>query len=273
MGVVYEALQCRANRVVALKTIRGDADLQPEQLERFRVEVQAAARLRHPNIVKVYEVGEVGGRPYFSLELLPGGSLHERLAAAPMAPRPAAELLAALARAVDAAHSAGIVHRDLKPANVLFDAEGTPYVTDFGLAKRLGAEDSQTVTGQVMGTPSYMAPEQASGNIREVGPAADIYALGAILYEMLTARPPFKGATPAGTVRWVTPRAPPSPSRLQPRVPRDLETVCLKCLRKEPGRRYATAGELADDLQRFLDGQPVRARRTPAWECGVKWAR
>jgi tetratricopeptide (TPR) repeat protein len=273
MGVVYEALQCRANRVVALKTIRGEADLRPDQLERFRFEVQAAARLRHPNIVRVYEVGEVDGRPYFSLELLAGGSLKARLADAPMAPRPAAELLAALALAVDAAHAAGIVHRDLKPSNVLFDTEGTPNVTDFGLAKRLESEEGQTLTGQVMGTPCYMAPEQARGDNRAVGPAADIYSLGAILYEMLTGRPPFKGATSSETIYLVISQDPPAPSRLQPRVPRDLETICLKCLRKEPWRRYETARMLADDLRRFLAGQPVRARRTPAWERGVKWAR
>ncbi len=243
MGVVYEALQSRANRLIALKMIRGDAHVRPEQLQRFRAEAQAVARLRHPNVVQIFEVGEAEGHPYFSLELLAGGTLKARLAEAPLPPRPAAELTMVLAGAIHAAHQAGIVHRDLKPANILFDCDDTPKIADFGLAKRLEIEDGQTITGQVMGTPSYMAPEQASGKNREVGPSADVYALGAILYEVLTGRPPFKGTSTSETLLMVISEDPVPPSRLQPRLPRDLETICLKCLAKEPARRYETALE------------------------------
>ena len=273
MGVVYKALQRRANRIVALKMIRGDAQLLPEQLDRFRAEVQAAARLKHPNVVQIYDVGEVDGRPYFSLEFLEGGSLKDLLARSPMSSRAAADNLAGLARAADAAHRAGIIHRDLKPSNVLFDAQGTPRIADFGLAKRIEDDEGQTLPGQVVGTPSYMSPEQARGERRAIGPGTDIYALGAILYEMLTGRPPFRGATSSETIHLVVTQEPLAPSRLQPRVPRDLETICLKCLRKEPEDRYHSACQLADDLDRFLAGKPIHARRTPAWERAAKWAR
>ena len=273
MGVVYEALQSRANRIIALKMIRGDAHVRPEQLQRFRAEAQAVARLRHPNVVQIFEVGEVEGLPYFSLELLAGGTLKARLAEAPLPPRPAAELLVVLAGAVHAAHQAGIVHRDLKPANILFDLDDTPKIADFGLAKRLEVEDGQTITGQVMGTPSYMAPEQASGKNREVGPSADVYALGAILYEVLTGRPPFKGTSTSETLLMVLTQDPLPPSRLQPRLPRDLETICLKCLHKEPQKRYASAQTLADDLERFLERRPIKARPTPMPERAAKWVR
>jgi tetratricopeptide (TPR) repeat protein/predicted Ser/Thr protein kinase len=272
MGVVYRARHRGLNRLVALKVIRGDAFARPDLLRRFRTEAEAVARLRHEHIVQVYDVGEIGGQPFVALELLEGGTLAAKLAGTPQPDRQAAEMARALARAVHAAHRAGIVHRDLKPLNVLLDEAGRPKVADFGLAKRLEAESGQTQSGQVIGTPSYMAPEQAGGR-GAVGPAADVYALGAILYEMLTGRPPFKGPTPQATIHQVLHDDPVPPSRLQPRVSRDLETVCLKCLAKDPHRRYASAADLAADLDRFLDGRPVLARRTPAWEVGVKWAR
>ncbi len=273
MGVVYEALQCRANRRIALKMIRSDAEVRPEQLLRFQFEAQAVARLRHPNVVQIYEVGEVAGFPYFSLELLGGGTLKDRLSAARMPPREAAALIADLARAVAAAHHAGIIHRDLKPSNVLFDTDGTPKVVDFGLSKQLDSEDGQTMTGQVMGTPSYMSPEQAGGRNREVGPASDIYGLGAILYEVMAGRPPFKGTNATETLLMVLTEDPTPPSRLQPRLPRNLETICLKCLSKEPRRRYATADALAEDLGRYLAGKPILARPVSRAERAWKWAR
>jgi eukaryotic-like serine/threonine-protein kinase len=273
MGVVYQSRQRRLDRLVALKTIRAGPQASPEGLTRFRFEAEAVARLHHANIVQIYDIGEVGGLPYLSLELLEGGSLADRLAGTPQPGRQAAELVHTLALAMHTAHQAGIVHRDLKPSNILFDRDGIPKITDFGLAKRLEVEGGETRTGQVMGTPSYMAPEQAQGRIKEVGPAADVYALGAILYEMLTGRPPFKGTTPSETAWQVVYEEPVSPSRLVSRVPRDLETICLKCLAKEPPRRYTSAAALADDLRRFLAGQTILARRTPAWERGAKWGR
>jgi serine/threonine protein kinase/tetratricopeptide (TPR) repeat protein len=275
MGVVYQATQRALKRPVALKMIRADRHVDPAQLGRFRVEAEALGRLRHPHVVQIYEIGESGGVPYFSLELLEGGTLAERLDGAPMSPRPAAELTVTLARTMAAVHRVGIVHRDLKPSNVLFDAAGTPKVTDFGLAKRLEDEEGegQTISGQVMGTPSYMAREQALGQTTRIGPPADIYALGAILYEMLTGRPPFRAPSSMETLGQVIFDEPVRPSRLQPRVPRDLETIGLKCLAKSPARRYATGDDLADDLERFLAGRPIRARPTPVWEHAAKWAR
>ena len=199
MGVVYKARQRGLNRLVALKMIIGGPQGRADLLARFRIEAEAVARLRHPNILQIYDIGEVDGLPFVSLELLEGGGLDDRLAGTPQPGRFGAGLVATLARAVHAAHQAGIVHRDLKPTNVLFNAEGVPKITDFGLAKRLESDSRQTETGQIMGSPSYMAPEQARGEGKAVGPAADIYALGAILYEMLTGRPPFKGETPIDT--------------------------------------------------------------------------
>ena len=212
----------------------------PEHRERFRIEAEAVARLRHPNIVQIYDFGEADGCPFVTLELLEGGSLADRLKGTTQPSRAAAELVATLALAMHAAHQAGIVHRDLKPANVLFDRDGTPKITDFGLAKRLEVDEGQTQTGQIMGTPSYMAPEQAQGDVRKIGPPADIYALGAILYEMLTGRPPFKGASLMATLHQVVYDDVVPPSRIEPRIARDLETICLKCLQKEPQKRYAT---------------------------------
>ena len=231
------------------------------------------ARLRHPHVIQIYDIGEAEGLPYVSLELLEGGSLDDRLGGTPRPGREAAELIITLAEAIQVAHDAGIVHRDLKPSNVLFTRDGVPKVTDFGLAKRMESDSKQTESGAIMGSPSYMAPEQARGHTKDVGPAADIYALGAILYEMLTGRPPFKGETPIETIRQVVETEAVPPSRLVPRIARDLETICLKCLNKEPARRYESAQALADDLARFLGGQTIHARRTPLLERGAKWSR
>jgi WD40 repeat protein/tRNA A-37 threonylcarbamoyl transferase component Bud32 len=273
MGVVYKARQAKLNRLVALKMILAGAHAGSQELTRFKLEAQAIARLRHPNIVQVFEVGEHEGQPYFSLEFVEGGSLAGKLGGSPLPPREAAPLLRALAAALHDAHQKGVVHRDLKPHNVLLTEDRTPKVTDFGLAKRLDEDSGQTRDGAVMGTPSYMAPEQARGRTREIGPAADVYALGAILYELLTGRPPFRGATVIDTLDQVCSQEPVAPSRLVPRCPRDLETICLKCLEKEPARRYASARELADDLDRFLKGEPITARPVTAWERARKWAR
>jgi len=272
MGIVYKARQQGLNRLVALKMIIGGSQARVDLRARFRVEAEAVARLRHPNILQIYDIGELDGSPFVALELLEGGDLDDRLAGTPQPGGQAADLVATLARAVQAAHQARIVHRDLKPTNVLFTADGVPKIADFGLAKRLESDSRQTETGQIMGSPSYMAPEQARGHSKEVGPAADVYALGAILYEMLTGRPPFKGETPMETIRQVTDDDPVPPSRLVPRVARDLETICLKCLHKEPQKRYGSARELADDLDRYRDGMPIRARRTPLWERELKWS-
>ncbi len=270
MGVVYRARQAALNRDVALKVVLGGGMASPLTRVRFLREAESLARLNHPNVVQVYEVGEAGGTLYFAMELVEGGPLAERLAGEPQAPRHAAEMAERLARGVQAAHAAGVVHRDLKPGNVLLTADGTPKITDFGLAKWLGDDDGHTRTGDIMGTPSYMAPEQAEGR-REIGTAADVWALGVILYEMLTGRPPFKGATRLETMEQVRLREPVSPRALNPGVPRDLETITLKCLAKDPGRRYAGAGELADDLRRWIDGVPILARPAGPAERAWKW--
>jgi WD40 repeat protein len=262
MGVVYKSIHLPLNRVVALKMIRVAASR--EDVARFRGEAEAAARLRHPNIVTVYEVGDFASRdgqprPYLAMEFLEGGSLAQKLAGRPLPPHQAAELLEALARAVQHAHEARVVHRDLKPGNVLFDSTGQPRVADFGLARLLDRDVQQTGSGAVLGTPSYMAPEQASGRSRKAGPAADVYSLGAILYECLTGRPPFTGATVMDVLQQVLADDPIPPHNLAPKTPRDLETITLKCLNKEPERRYGSARELADDLARFLRGARVLA--------------
>ncbi len=273
MGIVYKALQTDLNRLVALKMILAGAHAGPEERARFRREAEAVARLQHPNVVQIYQVGEQDGLPFFSLELAAGGSLADQLRGTPQPARPAAELAETLARAVQAAHERGIVHRDLKPANVLLTREGTPKITDFGLAKCLDVEGSPSATGDIMGTPNYMAPEQAAGKVKQIGPAADVWALGAILYELLTARPPFVGETALDTLGQVMMQEPVPPRRLQPKVPRDLETVCLECLRKEPAKRYASALALAEDLRRFLDGRPIQARPVGPAARALKWAR
>jgi hypothetical protein len=273
MGVVYQARQRKLDRLVALKMILAGAHAGLEELARLRSEAAALARLQHPNVVQIHEVGEHDGCPFLALEYVTGGSLEQKLDGTPLPARAAAELVQTLAGAVHAAHQRGVVHRDLKPANVLLTAEGAPKVTDFGLAKRLDAPAGGTQSGVIVGTPSYMAPEQAAGRSREIGPAADVYALGAVLYELLTGRPPFRAPTALDTLLQVQTAEPVPPSRFQPGVPRDLETVCLKCLRKEPHQRYGSAEGLADDLQRFLTGAPVSARPVGAWERGVKWVR
>jgi WD40 repeat protein len=270
MGVVYQARQISLNRVVALKMIAAGADA--EELARFRQEAEALASLHHPNLVQVYEVGRQDGRPFLALEYVAVGSLAARLDGTPLPPGRSAGLVETLARAVHAAHEAGIVHRDLKPANILLAADGTPKITDFGLAKRLDRDAGLTRTGTIAGTPGYMAPEQASPD-GPVGPATDVYALGAILYELLTGRPPFRGSDPLETLFQVRARDPVPPRTLAAGVPADLETVCLKCLEKDPARRYPSAAALADDLHRFLAGEPVTARPVGALGRAARWAR
>jgi WD40 repeat protein/serine/threonine protein kinase len=297
MGVVYKARHTWLDRIVALKMILAGGYAGEQERDRFHTETQAIARLQHPYIVQIYEVGEIDGKPYCALEFCAGGSLANRLHGTPLPPREAAVLVAKLASAMGAAHRAGIVHRDLKPANILLASTGDgpssvapepdvsatgdrappteyaqPKITDFGLAKRLDATTGQTASGAIVGTPSYMAPEQAGGRIKEVGPLADVYALGAILYELLTGRPPFKAAMAVDTLLQVLSEDPVPPSRLQPKVPRDLETICLKCLQKEPAKRYASAAAFGKDVRRYLDGKPVLARPTRLWERGLKWA-
>jgi tetratricopeptide (TPR) repeat protein/predicted Ser/Thr protein kinase len=273
MGVVYKARQKALKRLVALKMILSGVHASPKVRERFRIEAEAVARLQHPNIVQIYEVGEHDGQPFLTLELVAGGNLAHKVAGAPRPPRLAAELAETLARAMHHAHQHGIVHRDLKPANVLLTGEGVLKITDFGLAKLLDSSSGATPTEAFVGTPSYMAPEQARGEAKHIGPAADIYALGAILYELLTGRPPFQAATLLDTLEQVRTQEPMPPSRLQHQVPRDLETICLKCLEKEPARRYASAVDLADDLRRFLTDQPIRARPTSPVRRAVQWVR
>jgi hypothetical protein len=294
MGVVYKARQLKADRLVALKMIRAVEHAGVQDRLRFQIEAEAVARLQHPNIVQLFEVGEVGGQPFFSLEFCGGGTLTQLLKKGALAPREAAELIEILARAIHYAHLRGVVHRDLKPGNVLLSFsrdpvgergptrspagsrpnEAVPKITDFGLAKRLDAEARDVSwTGTVLGTPSYMAPEQAAGKVRDTGPGADVYSLGALLYECLTQRPPFVGATNLDTLHQVLHNEPVPPSRRAGKVPRDLETICLKCLRKQPEERYSDAEALADDLARFRAGEPVRARPVGRLERAVRWAR
>jgi hypothetical protein len=286
-GVVFRARHLRLGRPVALKMLLAGAYAGPTELMRFQLEAEAVAGLCHPNVVQIYEVAEHEGRPYFTMELVDGGSLAQKLAATPPANtggsqakagnsqqvRWAAELVATLAEAVSVAHRAGIIHRDLKPGNILLTADGTPKISDFGLARRLKGEGGLTWTGTAVGTPSYMAPEQASDTAGAIGPATDVYGLGAVLYELLTGRPPFRAGTPLETLQQVLSQEPAPPSRSNPRVPRDLETVCLKCLQKNAQRRYSSAVALAEDLQRYLRGQVVTARPVSPLERAVKWVR
>ncbi len=269
MGVVYKARDLALNRVVALKMILSGGHAGADELKRFHTEAEAIARVQHPGIVQVFEVGSHEGRPFMALELCTGGSLEKKMAGGPLRPREAAEMVRKAALAVQAAHEAQVLHRDIKPANILLTADGSPKVTDFGLARKLD-EQSETRTGSIMGTPSYMAPEQAEGK-KEVGPAADTYALGAVLYECLTGRPPFKAATLLDTIQQVVGAEPVSARRLNARIPADLETVAMKCLQKRPQNRYASAGALADDLGRYLDGEPILARPPGMTEQVLRW--
>jgi serine/threonine-protein kinase len=273
MGVVYQARHLRLGRAVALKMLLAGPYAGPKEAQRFQREAEAVARLGHPHIVQVYDVGDLDGRPYFTMELLEGGSLAAKVAGAPQPAGWAASPVATLAGAVHSAHQRGIVHRDLKPANVLLTAEGVPKVTDFGLARRLEDEAGLMLSGVLVGTPSYMAPEQARGDKSAVGPATDVYALGAILYELLTGRPPFRAETATATLQQVVADEPVPPGRLNPAVPRDLQTICLKCLHKEPERRYASAQALADDLRCFERREPITARPAGSLERAAKWAR
>ncbi|MDR3636418.1 MAG: protein kinase [Isosphaeraceae bacterium] len=273
MGVVYKARQLGLNRLVALKMILAGEHAGPDALRRLLAEAETIAQLQHPNVVQIHAVGDCNGRPYIELELVEGGNLAERLEGTPWPPAAAARLVQDLARAVAQAHRLGIVHRDLKPSNILLTDDGSPKVSDFGLAKSLERDMGLTQTESILGSPSYMAPEQANGHAKEVGPAADIYALGAILYELLTGRPPFVAPSILATLDLVKNAEPVSPGHLQPGVPRDLETICLKCLQKRPQGRYESAEALTADLASFLEGKPIRARRTPPWERALKWTR
>lgn len=278
MGIVFAARQSRPRRIVALKMILAGPEARREMLARFRAEADAIARLQHPNIVAVYEVGEQNNRPYFTLEYVAGGSLAQKLTTAPLTAADAAPLVETLARAVHFAHEQGVIHRDLKPANVLLTEDGSPKLTDFGLSKVFSRESAdetgRTQSGVILGTPGYMAPEQAlGGSGHTIGPAADVYALGAILYECLTGRPPFKAATVLETLEQVRWQEPVPPRVLQPTTPFDLQIICLQCLQKEPDRRYPSAAALADDLGRFVRGEPIRARPTPTLVRLIRWTR
>jgi serine/threonine-protein kinase len=272
-GVVYKARQPGLKRVVALKMILGGGHADERELARFRAEAEAIARLQHPNIVQVYEVGEDDGQPFFSLEYVDGTSLKEKIAGTLLPPRECALLTRTLAEAMAHAHKHSIVHRDIKPANVLLTSDNVPKIGDFGLARRLEEDSGQTRTGSAVGTPSYMAPEQAEGRSREAGPLADVYSLGAVLYELLAGRAPFRGANILQTLEQVRLREPVAPTQLQPGVPRDLETICLKCLQKDPARRYTGADDLAEDLRRYLTGEPIKARPVSLPERAWRWCK
>jgi Protein kinase domain len=273
MGVVFRARQTSLNRTVALKMILAGQLANDTDVKRFYTEAEAAANLDHPGIVPIFEVGQHEGQHYFSMGFVEGQSLSQRLADGPLPTREAAELIRRVSQAIEYAHQHGVIHRDLKPANILLDQAGNPRVTDFGLAKKVQGDSGPTGSGQIMGTPSYMPPEQAGGKRGEVGPAADVYALGATLYALVTGRPPFQAATPMDTVIQVISDEPVPPRRLNASIPRDLETICLKSLEKEPGRRYPSASALGEDLRRYLAGEPIVARPVTRVERAVNWAR
>jgi serine/threonine-protein kinase len=273
MGVVYKARQLRLNRIVALKMILAGDYAPPETAVRFLAEAESIARVHHPHIVQIFAYGDHDGRPYFEMEYVDGGSLADRLGGKPWPLRDAAWLVETLARAIHAAHRLGVVHRDLKPANILLTNDGIPKIADFGLAKCLDTETGLTRTEWIVGSPCYMAPEQAGEGGRPIGPEADVYSLGAILYELLTGRPPFQAATVLETLEQVRSVSPIAPARLRPGLPRDLATICLKCLEKDPARRYDSAAELAEDLRRFEAGEAIRARPVGAHERIWRWCR
>jgi serine/threonine protein kinase/Tfp pilus assembly protein PilF len=272
-GIVYRAHQKSLNRTVALKVIALGSWATQTHLKRFRREAEAAASLEHPSIVPIYEVGERDGQCYFSMKFIEGGQLDEVVTREPMPIRQAAELVAKVARTVHYAHEHGILHRDIKPGNILLDANGDPHLTDFGLARLLDTQSSVTRTIDVLGTPSYMAPEQAAGETAKLGKATDVYGLGAVLYQLLTGQPPFAGGTTYETIRLLRDTEPRSPRLLNPKVDRDLSTICLKCLEKDPMRRYPAAAGLAEDLEHWLKHEPIQARRTGIFARGRKWVR
>ena len=261
-GVVFRARQKSLNRIVALKVIGLGQWATKAHLKRFRLEAEAAASLDHPCIVPIYEVGERDGQCYFSMKFVEGGQLDEVVKHTPMSIRQAAELIAKVARTVHYAHEHGILHRDIKPGNILLDAKGEPHLTDFGLARLVESESTVTRTLEVLGTPSYMAPEQAAGNNAKLTSATDVYGLGAVLYQLLTGHPPFAGGTTYETIKLLLETEPRPPRLWNPKVDRDLSTICLKCLEKDPQRRYSSALALAEDLERWLKHEPIQARRT-----------
>ncbi len=273
MGVVFKAREKRIHRIVALKMMLAGRFASPESIRRFRTEAEAVASLDHPNIVPIFHVAEANGLPYFTMKFIEGAPLDRQPENRFRPPLEAARLMSTLCRAVDYAHKRGILHRDLKPANILIDHRGEPHITDFGLAKRLGEEDGATQTGAVMGTPDYMSPEQAAGDIRKVSVASDVYSLGSILYHLLTGQPPFSSATVMETLVRVTREPVRAPTMLNRAIDPDLETICVKCLEKEPEQRYATAQDLADELQRYLDGEPITARPVGRFERARRWCR
>src|SRR5215831_302007 len=272
-GVVFRARQKSLNRIVALKVIGLGHWATKAHLKRFRLEAEAAARLEHPGIVPIHEVGERDGSCYFSMKLVEGGQLDEVARRELMPIRRAVKLIAKVARTVHYAHEHGILHRDIKPGNILLDKNGEPHLTDFGLARLVEAESTVTGTLEVLGTPSYMAPEQAAGETTKLGRATDVYGLGAVLYQLLTGQPPFAGGTTYETIRLLRDTEPRQPRLLNPKIDRDLSTICLKCLEKDPARRYSSALALAEDLERWLKHEPIRARRTGVFTRGRKWVR